>query len=305
MKFVHSPRAAAALALCVLSLPLASCSTPGAQESASPQPSRNITLTLAVPADPTGQAIGNVYADALERLGYTVKISKSSSAPYQQVAEGKADLAIDTAAQAVSLVPAAKPRGADGILSLQESADLVNTINQQDLGFTAAPLSAANAGKVMVLSAAEAAEYKIDSLPTLAAACTKVGFVDDVQPSSGLKTVLAEAGCDTPQFTTEKTEDLPDTLRTAVDQVVALQAQDALIGDEGFKTVDGSSQLFDAEPYMPLMGTAVDEDAAKGVKEVTRTLSQEAVIGLNRLVQGPDGVSPQDAAGRWKWLIDN
>ncbi len=305
MKFVQSPRVSfAALAVCALSLPLAAC-TAGGQNEAQPQPSRNITLTIAIPADATSKAVGHVYADALEHQGYTVKIAKSTDAPYEQVAKGQADIAIDTAVHAVKLAPTADPRGEDGILSIEEAADLVNTINQQDLGFTASPLSAANAGKVMVISAAEAAEYKIDSVPTAAAACGKLTFVGDAGPSAGLKTALEKAGCAKPQFATEKASALPGTLRTSVDQVVALSAQDALIGDEGFKIIDGSSQLFDAAPYMPLLGKAVDEDAAKSIKDTTRQLSQEAVIGLNRLAAGPNSVSPQDAANRWKWLIDN
>lgn len=307
MKSARLPRLSLlSLGVAALCLPLAACTNAGDTQSSPAAPRKNITLNLASAQDDTTMAIAQVYANILEHMGYTIKFTDSQSAPYQQVAEGSADLAIDLAPQALDLLDDGKNlRGEDGILSIEEAANLVNRINQADLKFTAAPLSPADAGKVMVLSAAEATDYKVDSVPSFAAACQDLSIVSDKHLTVAFDQALKNAGCEKPQVQVKRTADLPQELRTATNQVVLLSAQNAMIADEGFKTIDGSSALFDAAPYLPIMSDKVDDQAAQGIKDISRQLSQEAVIGLNRLVDGPNAISPQDAAKRWALLSDN
>lgn len=307
MKFARSSRISLlSLGLVALAMPLAACTNNGGVQNTPAEPRKNITLNMAAAPDTTTQAVAQVYADTLEHLGYTVKRTDSTDAPYQQVAHGKADLAIDVAPKALALVPnGVELRGEDKILSLEEASSLVSRINQGDLDFTAAPLSPANAGKVLVLSAAEAVEYKVESVPTFAAACQELDIVAEDRPTPAFTEALQAAGCAHPEIVTEKNSELPSTLRTATNQAVVLSAQDALIGDEGFSIVEGSAKLFDAAPYLPLMGAKVEGQALQGVKDLTRQLSQESVIGLNRMVSGPDALPAKEAAKRWKWLIDN
>lgn len=307
MKPARSPRVSLlSLGIAALCLPLVACTNAGDTQSSPAAPRKDITLKLASAQDDTTVAIAQVYANTLEHMGYTIKFTDSGTAPYQQVAEGSADLAIDLAPEALELLEDGKNlRGEDGILSIEEAANIVNRINQSDLKFTAAPLSPADAGKVMVLSAAEATDYKVDSVSSFADACQNLRIVSDEQLTPASDEALKEVGCDKPEVLVKKAADLPQALRTATNQVVLLSAQNAMITDEGFKTIDGSSALFDAAPYLPIMSAKVDDQAAQGVKDISRQLSQEAVIGLNRLVDGPNAISPQDAAKRWALLSDN
>ncbi|MFJ2620657.1 glycine betaine ABC transporter substrate-binding protein [Glutamicibacter sp. NPDC087344] len=303
MKLRHTTTALA-LASCALALPLAGCTSPGQQSPA--EPSREVSLRIAPAVDPTGQALAHVYGDALENLGYTITFTEPSADPFALVADEEADLAIDTAPAAISLLPAGSdPRGEDQVLSADEAKKLPGLINDAGLGFSAATPSEGTAGQTLVLAAAQAVEHSIDSLATLAAACGELSVVTDSAPTAGLRTALEQAGCAEPSFRTVDTEQLHDELRSAVDRVVVLQAQDAVIGDEGFKTIDGSEKLFDAALYLPLAGPAVDRDALDGINEVTRTVNTDALIGLNRIVSGEEAMSPQDAAARWRWIIDN
>ncbi|QRQ77588.1 hypothetical protein [Glutamicibacter protophormiae] len=305
MKFPHTtPARTLALAACVLALPLAGCTNP--PQDAGTEPSRDVALRIAPAADPTGQALAHVYGDALEKLGYTISFAKPSQDPYRQVADGAADIAIDTAPAAIGLLPAdLDPRGEDQRLSGDEAKALVGLVNDAELGFTALPLSEGDADAVMVLSGAEAIEYSIDSVASLAAACSELAFVSAAASTAGLDSALAGAGCADPVFRTVDAAKLHDELRASVGRVVVLERQDAVIGDEGFSMVDGSSELFDAAPYLALAGDAVDRDAADGLNQVTRQMNQQALIGLNRMVSGPDAMAPEDAAQRWRWIIDN
>ncbi|NAZ17296.1 hypothetical protein GT020_14665 [Glutamicibacter soli] len=305
MKFPHAtPARTLALAACALALPLAGCTTP--PQDAGTEPSRDVTLRIAPTEDPTGQALAHVYGDALEQLGYTIRFTKPSQDPYRQLAEGAADIAIDTAPEAIGLLPAEQdPRGEDQLLAGDEAKKLVGLLNDTELGFTALPLTQGDAGAVMVLSGAEATEYSVTSVASLAAACSELTFISAAAPTAGLENALEDAGCAKPVFRTVDAATLHDELRAAVSRVVVLQQHDAVIGDEAFTMVDGSAKLFDAAPYLALAGEAVDQDAVDGLNQVTRQVNQQALVGLNRMVSGPDAIAPDDAAQRWRWIIDN
>ena len=276
-------------------------------EEATPtaEPSKAITLQIAAGSQPADQALAHVYANALKAEGYKVSLNKPSADPYQQVVDGKADLAVDQAAKALPLVadPAAIT-GEDQLLSVEESKNLRSAINDAEGELSALELSPADAGKVLVMSQAQATLHKVDSVETLIAACTDLTIISDEANAASLKASLEDAGCGKPKVVAEEPAKLASKLRASVDSAVTLGSGDAVISDEGFYSIPGSAAFFNAEQYMVLANGDVDDKARAELDKITGEFSQQSLVDLNRMVSQADGLSPEQAATRWEWIIE-
>lgn len=284
-----------------LLLPLSACTDKPADPSAA---SKGTTLKLASGNEPVEQALAEVYRSGLEALGYSVTLNEPSAAPYRQVLDGKADLAIDQAGMALELAadPAAIT-GEDQLLSVDEIKQLRTSINDEHDDLEALSLSPANSGKTLVMSKASAAIHEIDSLETLAKACQNLEIITDDPEPAALGTGLEAAGCEQPEITSMDTAQLDDELRASVDSAVVLSEGNAVISDEGFYSIPDSATLFNAEPYMAVAAQGVDEKARGEVDRITSEFSQTALLDLNRMVTDPDALGPEQAATRWEWII--
>lgn len=285
-----------------LMLTLSACTT---ESTPIAEPSQEITLKIAVGSQPADQALAQVYANALKAEGHQVKLNKPTGNPYAQVIEGQADLAVDQAGKALSLAadPAAIT-GEDQKLSAEEAKNLRDAINEGDQKVTALALSEADAGMLLAMSQAQATLHKVDSLETLIAACEDLKFISDEASAATLHASLQEAGCQKPQISESKPEDLAAKLRTSVDSAVVLSSADPVISDEGFYSVPGTAAFFNAQPYMVLADAGVDDKARAAVDKITGELSQQSLVDLKRMVGNADPLSPAEAATRWEWIIE-
>lgn len=286
-----------------LLLPLSACTAD--EQTAPSDSSQSVVLKLARGDQPVEQALAEVYKNALKAKGYEVQINKSSDNPYQQVIDGQADIAVDYAGSALSLSKdQAAIAGEDGVLSVDDLKKLRTEINDSNDKIEALDLSAANAGKVLVMSSAEAQTHSVDSLSSLAGACEKLTIITDDSNTKNLETTLKTEGCEKPKVSVVKTDDLATQLRASVDRAVAVSAGNAMISDEGFKSISDTAKLFNAQPLMLLASNAVDDKARGELNKVTGDLSQQTLVDLNRMVNAPGAMKPAQAATRWEWIIE-
>lgn len=286
-----------------LLLPLSACTAD--EQTAPSESSQSVVLKLARGEQPVEQALAEVYKNALKAKGYEVQINKSSDNPYQQVIDGQADIAVDYADAALSLSKdQAAIAGEDGVLSVDDLKKLRTEINDSNDKIEALDLSAANAGKVLVMSSAEAQTHSVDSLSSLAGACEKLTIITDDSNTKNLETTLKTEGCEKPKVSVVKTDDLSTQLRASVDRAVAVSAGNAMISDEGFKSISDTAKLFNAQPLMLLASSAVDDKARGELNKVTGDLSQQTLVDLNRMVNAPGAMKPAQAATRWEWIIE-
>lgn len=286
-----------------LLLPLSACTAD--EQTAPSDSSQSVVLKLARGDQPVEQALAEVYKNALKAKGYEVQINKSSDNPYQQVIDGQADIAVDYAGSALSLSKdQAAIAGEDGVLSVDDLKKLRTEINDSNDKIEALDLSAANAGKVLVMSSAEAQTHSVDSLSSLAGACEKLTIITDDSNTKNLETTLKTEGCEKPKVSVVKTDDLATQLRASVDRAVAVSAGNAMISDEGFKSISDTAKLFNAQPLMLLASNAVDDKARGELNKATGDLSQQTLVDLNRMVNAPGAMKPAQAATRWEWIIE-
>jgi len=286
-----------------LLLPLSACTAD--EQNAPSESSQSVVLKLARGEQPVEQALAEVYKNALKAKGYEVQINKSSDNPYQQVIDGQADIAVDYAGAALSLSKdQAAIAGEDGVLSVDDLKKLRTEINDSNDKIQALDLSAADAGKVLVMSSAEAQTHSVDSLSSLAGACEKLTIITDDSNTKNLETTLKTEGCEKPKVSVVKTDDLATQLRASVDRAVAVSAGNAMISDEGFKSISDTAKLFNAQPLMLLASSAVDDKARGELNKVTGDLSQQTLVDLNRMVNAPGAMKPAQVATRWEWIIE-
>ncbi|MGP9528791.1 glycine betaine ABC transporter substrate-binding protein [Glutamicibacter sp. AOP5-A2-18] len=290
--------------LCLaLLLPLAACTAN--EQTSTNESSKNVTLKIARGDRPVEQALAEVYKNALEAKGYTAQINKSGDDPFKQVQDGQADVAIDQATTALFLSKdSAGVTGDDGVLSVDDLKKLRSEINDSDQEITALDMSTADAGKELVMSEAEADTHEVDSLSSLAKACSKLTVITDASDTSNLAATLETEGCQTPKISVVDSADIDTQLRASVDRAVAVSAGNAIISDEGFKSISDSAKLFNAEPYLLLAGANVDDKAQDELNKVTAELSQQTLVDLNRMVNEPGAMAPKEAATRWEWIIE-
>ena len=241
--------------------------------------SKNISISVASGTSATELTLGTIYAEALRSAGYQVTASEPSAAPYRQVLDGHADLAISTA---------------DG--------STVEGFKTADPAVRVLPQSDALSTPVLVMSAAEATSHGVDSVPSLAANCQKLKIIGVAPQTPALDEALAAAGCAKPRYQTVAAAQLANQLRASLNRVVILDSADAIIGDEGFEIIEGSDKIFDAKAVVPLAAAGLDQDAQDLVNSVTKKIDQTSLIGINRMVSGVDALDPQTAAGRFKIL---
>ncbi|KUM30544.1 hypothetical protein AQ436_13310 [Arthrobacter sp. EpRS66] len=286
-----------------LLLPLSACTAD--EQTAPSDSSQSVVLKLARGDQPVEQALAEVYKNALKAKGYEVQINKSSGNPYQQVIDGQADIAVDYAGAALGLSKdQAAIAGEDGVLSVDDLKKLRTEINDSNDKIEALDLSAADAGQVLVMSSAEAQTHSVDSLSSLAGACEKLTIITDDSNTKNLETTLKTEGCEKPKVSVVKTDDLATQLRASVDRAVAVSAGNAMISDEGFKSISDTAKLFNAQPLMLLASSAVDDKARGELNKVTGDLSQQTLVDLNRMVNAPGAMKPAQAATRWEWIIE-
>ncbi|HAY42608.1 MAG TPA: hypothetical protein DCY59_03240 [Micrococcaceae bacterium] len=241
--------------------------------------SKNISISVASGTSATELTLGTIYAEALRSAGYQVTESEPSGNPYQQVLGAEADLAISTADSST----------VDGFRTADPA---VRALQQSDALST----------PVLVMSAAEATSHGVDSVPSLAANCQKLEIIGVAPQTPALTEALADAGCTKPRFKTVPAAQLANQLRVSLNRVVVLDSADAIIGDEGFKIIEGSEKIFDAKAVVPLAAAELDQDAQNLINSVTKKIDQTALIGINRMVTGADALDPAAAAGRFKIL---
>lgn len=241
--------------------------------------SKNISISVATGTSATELTLGTIYADALRSGGYQVTASEPSANPYQQVLEGHANLAISTADNST-----------------------VEGFKSADPAVQALAQSEAQSTPVLVMSAAEATNHGVDSVPSLAANCQKLEIVGVAPQTETLSNALAAAGCTKPRYKTVPAAQLANQLRAALNRVVILDSADAIIGDEGFEIIEGSEKIFEAKAVVPLAEENLDQDAQNLINQVSKKIDQTSLIGINRMVTGTDALDPATAAGRFKIL---
>ncbi|WP_176715350.1 glycine betaine ABC transporter substrate-binding protein [Arthrobacter sp. NIO-1057] len=286
-----------------LLLPLTACTDQ--DQSTDGSSDQNVVLKLARGDQPVEQALGEVYRNALKAKGFEVQINKSMDDPYQQVLDGEADIAVDYAGEALSMAKdASSITGEDGVLSVDELKNLRSEINDSNDSIEALDLSNADSGKVLVMSSAEAETHSVDSLSSLASACEKLTIITDDSETANLESGLKIAGCQKPQLSVVQSDDLATQLRASVDRAVAMSAGNAMISDEGFKSISDTAKLFDSQPIMLLASNNVNNKARGELNKITGQLSQQTLVELNRMVNAPGAMKPAQAANRWEWIIE-
>ncbi|NYE95107.1 osmoprotectant transport system substrate-binding protein [Psychromicrobium silvestre] len=252
---------------------------------------------------PESQVIAQIYAGALEAAGVTVT-SKLNIGSREAYVGGLKDGSID-------LIP-------DYTGNLLGYLDPKNTISDKDgivkalptkltpLGLSVLDPAAAEDKDAMVVTKATAQKYSLSSIEDLAKVCDKVALAAPPEFSTrdyGLPGLKAKYSCVPSKFQPITDGGGPLTVKALTSdqvQVADIFTTSPAIPDNALVVLSDPKNNFLAQQVIPLYKTDKLSDAAKqALNNVSKQLTTDDLINLNRQVSGDQKLDPKDAAQQW------
>lgn len=286
---------AVALTACGGSNPLATPSTSAASGGGG-------SLTVGSADFPESQIIAEIYAGALNAAGVTAttKPNIGSREIYvKAVQDGSVDLVPDYTGNLLSYFDAAAP---------QVSADDVYKALPGKLPDGLAVLDAAKAEDkdAMVVTKATAEKYQLKSIEDLAKVCKDLTMgapaTFETRPY-GFPGLKQNYGCEMKAlkpFSDGGGNLTLQALLTNDVQVADIYTTTPSIADNDLVVLGDPKNNFKAQQVLPLFNKAKMTDKAKdALNGVSRILTTDDLINLNRAVSGSQKQNPKDAAASW------
>lgn len=139
--------------------------------------------------------------------------------------------------------------------------------------------------------------------PAFAQACDQfqLGVREDLPDPAPLLEELY--GCE-PEEIVEGTEsELMEQLIGAEIEAALLTSSHPQIFQNALISLADTERAFPEEQFVPVVDGAIAEEVPDVVAEISEVLDDEALVELRRLIDGEDGLQPQEAAEYW--LVDN
>lgn len=298
---------AAAAAGLGLTLALSACggsSNPLSTGSASPAGSGGAGKALVIgSADFTeSQIIAELYAGALNAAGVQATTKPNIGARevyYKAVRDGSIDVVPDYTGNLLLYVD----QKATQVSASDIAAALPGKLPQ---GLAILDPAKAEDKDAMVVTKATAAKYQLKSLEDMAKVCGDlvIGAPATFEKRAyGLPGLKDKYNCVPKQFQPMSDGGGPVTLKALLSndiQVADIFTTTPSIADNGLVVLDDPKNNFIAQQVVPLVRTDTVTDKAKSVlNAVSKQLTTDDLVNLNRAVSGNQKQSPADAAKAW------
>ncbi|MCQ1999378.1 ABC transporter substrate-binding protein [Arthrobacter zhaoxinii] len=290
-----------------MALALAGCSGGGdpLENEATPEASGSSTeQTLVVgSADfPESSTIAEIYAGALNAAGIETetRLGIGSREVYIPALEdGSIDLIPEyTGALLVH---------ADPETDLVDAGEIVDSLSEKlPENLVVLEPSEAEDKDAMVVTAATAEKYQLESIEDLAKVCGELTlgapaeFAERTQGLAGLK---EKYGCEFKEFTPIGDSGGPLTVDALLNddvQVADIYTTTPAIEENGLVVLEDPKQNWPAQQVIPLIADdRVNDEARKVLDEVSAQLTTEDLIALNQAVSGDQKLDPAEAAQDW------
>ncbi|MCQ1955194.1 ABC transporter substrate-binding protein [Arthrobacter sp. zg-Y826] len=260
------------------------------------------TLVVGSADFPESSTIAEIYAGALNAAGIEAetRLGIGSREVYVPALEdGSIDLIPEyTGALLVH---------ADPETDLVDAGEIVDALGEKlPENLVVLEPSEAEDKDAMVVTAATAEKYQLESIEDLAKVCGELTlgapaeFAERTQGLAGLK---EKYGCEFKEFTAIGDSGGPLTVDALLNddvQVADIYTTTPAIEENGLVVLEDPKQNWPAQQVIPLIADdRVSDEARDVLNEVSAQLTTEDLIALNQAVSGDQKLDPADAAQDW------
>jgi osmoprotectant transport system substrate-binding protein len=288
---------AVALTACGGSDPLATPST-----SATTGGSGGGSLVVGSADFPESQIVAEIYAGALTAAGVTATTKPnigSREIYFKAVQDGSVDLVPDYSGNLLQHV--------DAEAAEVSAEDIYKALpDKLPEGLAVLEASKAESKDAMVVTKATAEKYQLKSIEDLAKVCKDLTMAApatfETRPY-GFPGLKANYGCELKALKPFNDGGGNLTLQALLTddvQVADIYTTTPSIADNDLVVLEDPKNNFKAQQVLPLYNTAKMTDQAKdALNAVSRILTTEDLVNLNRAVSGSQKQNPKDAAATW------
>lgn len=289
-----------------VALALAGCSGGG-------NPLSNPTTTAAAGASQGAVVVGaanfaesntiaEIYAGALNAAGVpaTTKLNIGSREVYlKAVQDGSVDIVPDYSGNLLGYV--------DKTNTVTDPAAILKALpSKLPSGLGVLDAASAQDKDAMVVTKATAQKYNLKSIEDLAKVCDKITLAappEFAERPYGLPGLKAKYNCVPQKFTPISDGGGPLTLKALLNddaQVADIFTTTPAIADNDLVVLDDPKNNWLAQQVLPVIKTDKVSDTAKtALNNVSKQLTTDDLINLNRMVSGNQKMNPKDAAAQW------
>lgn len=256
---------------------------------------------------PESQIIAEIYAGALNAAGVEAMTKLnigSREIYYSAVEDGSIDIIPDYSGNLLLFAdPGATAASAEDIFAALP--DALST-KSPDVPLGVLQPSAAEDKDALVVTAATAEKYSLESIADLAQVCGEItiGAPSTFQERAyGLPGLKEKYNCEPAGFEAINDGGGDITLQALLNddvQAADIYTTTPSIGDNDLVVLEDPENNFIAQQVLPLINMdTVNEEARNVLNEVSAQLTTEDLLSLNREVSGDAKRNPADAAADW------
>ncbi|WP_394939224.1 ABC transporter substrate-binding protein [Psychromicrobium sp. YIM B11713] len=261
------------------------------------------TVTVGSANFPESQVIAQIYAGALEAAGVTVtpKLNIGSREAYVGgLKDGSIDLIPDYTGNLLGYL--------DSKNTLSDKDEIVKALPAKlsPQGLAVLDPAAAEDKDALVVTKATAAKYNLSSIEDLAKVCDKVALAAPPEFSArnyGLPGLKSKYNCVPSKFQPITDGGGPLTVKALIGdqvQVADIFTTSPAIQDNNLVVLSDPKNNFLAQQVIPLYKSDKLSDAAKqALNNVSKVLTTDDLVNLNRQISGDQKLDPKDAAQQW------
>ncbi|MDQ6754829.1 MAG: ABC transporter substrate-binding protein [Actinomycetota bacterium] len=251
---------------------------------------------------PESATIAEIYAGALNAAGVTAstKLNIGSREVYlKAVADGSVDIVPDYSGNLLGYV--------DKTNTVTDPAAILKALpGKLPSGLGVLDAASAQDKDAMVVTKATAQKYSLKSIEDLAKVCDKITLAappEFAERPYGLPGLKAKYNCVPAKFTPIGDGGGPLTVKALLNddaQVADIFTTSPAIADNDLVVLDDPKNNWLAQQVLPVIKTDKVSDTAKtALNNVSKQLTTDDLINLNRMVSGNQKMNPKDAAAQW------
>ncbi len=276
---------------------------------------------LLVGEHPLDRAVAHVYSLALNSREVPTLVEEREADPASlvemlgQEEEGEGHQML--VARTMSLAEALDPEGYEELISpaVEGAApaaapeDLTGLLSEALTEAEQLEPSSGVLANALVITSITAELHEISSDaeeaddPAFAQACDEfqLGVREDLPDPAPLLEELY--GCQPAEIVEGSESELLEQLISADIEAALLTSSHPQISQNALISLSDTERAFPEEQFVPVVEQAIADEVPGVVEEISEDLDDEALVELRRLIDGEDGLAPQEAAEYW--LVDN
>lgn len=301
-------------------LVLTACSAPPPAEEPTGDAAEQ-AWNLVVGDHPLDRTVAHVYSLALNSRDAPTLVEEHDAGPEDLVEmlgeEEEDDGRQMLVARTMSLAEALNPEGYEELISPAEEGvspaaapeDLTELITEELAQAELLEPTSGVLANALVITSITAELHEIsDSAeeaddPAFAQACDEfhLGVRQGLPNPAPL---LAELyGCEPEEIVHGSEAELLEQLISAEIEAALLTSSHPQISQNALISLADTERAFPEEQFVPVVDSAIADEVPDVVEEISENLDDEALVTLRQLIDGEDGLEPQEAAEYW--LVDN